>query len=75
MSHCKKQQFLQLLPHLRRRAMTYGDMQALRISTCPWKRLDDQAHLLPEGEKLVKGTNKDGLVTWRVVKKKCEVAA
>ena len=49
---------------LKRRAMTYGDMQALGISTSPQKRVAET--LLPT-EQLIKAKNGAGLVTWRVV--------
>lgn len=65
-----KTQAERLFVHLRRKAMTYGDMEALRISSCPWKRLEDGQRHLKEGEQLVKGANKDGLVTFKVVKVK-----
>lgn len=71
---CPKTQAERLFVHLRRRAMTYGDMEALRISTCPWRRLSDGLHHLKDGEQLVKGVNKEGLTTYRVVKVK-EVCA
>jgi hypothetical protein len=67
-----KTQAERLFVHLRRKAMTYGEMEALGISTCPWKRLEEGRYLLREGEKLVRGKRGD-LVTWRVVKAK-EVA-
>ena len=52
-----------LINILKRRALTYGQMQMLWISTCPWKRINES--LLP-GESVVKG-KRNGLVTWRVV--------
>lgn len=67
---CTKTQAEQLFVHLRRKAMTYGDMEALRISTCPWKRVAESKHLLKDGEQLVKGFNKQGLVTFKVVQVK-----
>lgn len=68
---CPKTQAERLFVHLRRRAHTYGEMEALGISTCPWRRILSSAHLLRPGESLVKGS-KDGLVTYRVVKVKAK---
>ena len=64
MTHCE-----QLLSALRRRWHTWGDMQALRISAHPWKRLGESAHrYLRDGESLERRTRKDGLLELRVVK-------
>lgn len=59
----------QLIAELRRRWMTYGDMQALRISTSPHKRVMEALRHLREGESLTKRINLDGLVMWKVVRK------
>ena len=59
----------QLLAALRRRWYTTGDLQALRISTCPWKRLSESAHrYLRAGERIERRTRRDGLLELRVVK-------
>ncbi len=53
-----------------RRGMSYGEVMWLRISTCPWKRIEEpaaQLELRRRGEKLVKG-ERDGLVVFRVVR-------
>lgn len=59
----------QLIAALKRRAMTYGDMQRLGISTSPQKRV---VEALRPDEQIVKGIRwrgaDKGLVTWRVVK-------
>lgn len=52
-----------LIEHLKRRAMTYGEMQALGISTSPQKRV---AESLYERESLVKTKGHDNLIRWRV---------
>lgn len=52
-----------LIEHLKRRAMTYGEMQALGISTSPQKRV---AESLYESESLVKTKGHDNLIRWRV---------
>lgn len=52
-----------LIEHLKRRAMTYGEMQALGISTSPQKRV---AESLYERELLVKTKGHDNLIRWRV---------
>ena len=54
-----------LIAALRRRAHTYRDMLAHGVSMSPWKRI---AECLGADERLVKGTNRQGLTTWRVVK-------
>ena len=53
-----------LIAILKRRPMTYGDMQATCISTSPQKRVIECLH---EDERLIKALNGAGLVTWRVV--------
>ena len=67
-----KTQAERIYTHLRRKPHTYGEMLALRISTSPWKRIFDGQRHLKEGEQLVSGTNKDGLVTWKVAKVKAK---
>ena len=54
----------QIIARLKRRAMTYLEMNMLGISVSPHKRVAEQ--LLP-GETLVKGRDKQGRTTWRVV--------
>lgn len=61
-------QGMQLIAAIRRKAMTYGDLLALRVSTCPHKRIAEVAHRL-QGERIVRKTNADGLVTFRCVKR------
>lgn len=55
-----------LLNACRRRPMTYGDLLALGISTAPWKRIAESARHLKPGERLVRGTDRRGLVTFAV---------
>jgi hypothetical protein len=53
----------QLIRAIRRKAMTYGDLEALRISTCPWKRLEEAGHrFLRDGEQITRKVGRDGLV-------------
>lgn len=52
-----------LIALLKRKPMTYGDMQRTGISTCPHKRV---AECLAPHELLLKSTNARGLVVWRV---------
>lgn len=48
--------------------MTWGDMEALRISTCPWARLKESGHrYLRDGERIEHKAGPDGLVRVRVV--------
>lgn len=60
----------QLVRAIRRRQHTYGDLLALRVSTAPWKRLAEAAHLyLKPHESLKRERRKsDGLVVFRIVK-------
>ena len=63
----KRTQGRRLIAALKRRAMTYGDMLGMGISTCPHKRV---AESLREGELLAKGytyVNGRRLLRWRVV--------
>ncbi len=51
------------------RGMTYGDLQAMRVSSCPQKRLSESGdRYLHEGEQLTRFTGKDGLIRFRIVK-------
>jgi hypothetical protein len=52
--------------HLRRKAMTYMDMLALGVSVCPWRRLADSPSYLRPGERLERGLNREGRVTYRI---------
>lgn len=55
---------------LMKKAMTYGDMLSLGISTCPHKRVQEYLRITP-GLALVKTQKKVGdhkLTAWRVVK-------
>lgn len=52
-----------LIEHLKRRAMTYGEMQSLGISTSPQKRC---AECLYADERIVKTKGHDNLIRWRV---------
>lgn len=52
-----------LIKHLKRRAMTYGEMQLLGISTSPQKRV---AECLYASERIIKTKGADGLIRWRV---------
>lgn len=54
-----------LIAELRRKAHTYRDMLSHGVSMSPWKRI---AECLRADEQLVKGKNKQGLTTWRIVK-------
>ncbi len=48
---------------IRRRAMTWGEIEALRVSTCPWVRLAESGHrFLQPGEQIVRRVGRDGLV-------------
>lgn len=56
-------QAAQLIEAIRRKPMTYLELEALRISTCPWRRLSESGHRhLKPGERIERKTGKDGLV-------------
>ncbi len=59
-----KTQGRRLIGHLMRRPMTYGEMQMLRISSSPQKRIVES--LDTEREEIVKTKGHDGLIRWRV---------
>lgn len=59
----KMTQGRRLIEHLKRRAMTYGEMQSLGISTSPQKRVSESLY---ERELIIKTKGHDGLVRWRV---------
>jgi hypothetical protein len=63
-----KTQAERLAVHLRRRAHTTMDMLQLGYSVAPWKRLSESSSYLRPGERLEKGKNGDGLVTYRIRK-------
>lgn len=54
-----------LIERLKRKPHTYMDMLRYGISTSPWKRIREA---LGMDEQLLKVENRQGLVTWRVVK-------
>lgn len=59
-----------LVAELRKRPMTYGDLLALRVSTSPWKRLSEAAHLyLRPHESLTRfKRERDGLTVFKIVR-------
>lgn len=58
-----------LVKALRTRWMTYGELQDLHISQCPWKRLGEAAwRYLKPGEQIKRVPGADGLLRLRVVK-------
>lgn len=59
-------QGMRLVRALKRKPHTYMEMLMLGVSVCPWKRLRETLRHMP-GVELVKGTNRAGLTTWRVV--------
>lgn len=63
-------QAAQLVAAIRKHPMTYGDLLALRVSTSPWKRLEESAHrYLKPHEELTRITRRDGLVAFKIVRK------
>jgi hypothetical protein len=59
----------QLIKVLRTGWKTWGDLEATRISACPWKRINEsgQRYLKP-GEKILRKVGADGLTRLRVVR-------
>lgn len=53
-----------IIDHLKRSALTYGEMQRLGISTSPQKRV---AESLADDERIIK-SRVGGLIRWRVVR-------
>ena len=61
----------QLIRALRKGWHTTGDMEALRISACPWRRLSSDERperFLRPGERIASKVGPDGLKRWKVVK-------
>ncbi len=63
----------QLIRAIRRRPMTYGDLLALRVSTCPHKRLAEAAHqyLRPHEALHRYRRQRDGLTVFKIGRKAC----
>lgn len=59
-------QAAQLIAAIRRtrgRGLTYLELELLRVSTSPWKRISEAGHrYLRAGEQIVRKTGRDGLV-------------
>ena len=66
----KHTQAAQLVAAIRKHPHTYGDLLALRISTSPWKRLSEAAHLyLRPHESLTRfKRERDGLTVFKIVR-------
>ena len=58
-----------IISALRGRWLTYGEMQRLGVSTCPQKRVCERLERRPELE-LLKVRGDDGLIRWRVAKRR-----
>ena len=53
----------QIVRAIRRKPMTWGEIEALRVSTCPWVRLAESGHrFLRDGEQITRKVGRDGLV-------------
>lgn len=62
-------QLIQAIRAAGRRGMTDGDLEVLRISACPWKRLSESGHrYLLKGERLIREVGSNGLKRWAVVR-------
>lgn len=69
MSQCER--LIQAIRCSRRRGMTYGELQALRISTAPHKRLMEGAHLYLKPHERLARIKRGGLVAFVVARKGC----
>ena len=57
-----------IIEQLKRRPMTYMQMIALGVSVCPWKRVQESIGGAVGWRLDTSGRNRQGLVTWRVVR-------
>lgn len=55
---------------LRRRTLTYLELNQLGLSTCLWKRLEEEEHKLAPKERLDRSKDCKGRVVFRVVRVK-----
>lgn len=56
-------QLIAALRATRGRGMTYLELEMLKVSSCPWRRISEAGHRwLRAGEKIVRKTGRDGLV-------------
>jgi hypothetical protein len=62
--NCYATQGRLLIARLKSKPHTYLEMLAYGVSTSPWKRVQE---CLRDSEALVKGRNRQGLTTWRVI--------
>jgi hypothetical protein len=63
---------IRVFPEFHGRTPTYLDLLLLGISTCPHKRLTEPSALaaLKPGERLLRGKNAQGLVTFQITGRK-----
>lgn len=64
-------QAAKLIAAIRRRkaGMTYLELEALKVSTCPWRRIGESGHLyLRAGERLIRKVGRDGLKRFAIVR-------
>jgi hypothetical protein len=59
-----------IISALRGRWLTYGEMQRLGVSTCPQKRVIERLAHHPDLELLKARGDMDGLIRWRVAKRR-----
>lgn len=54
---------------IRSKPLTYGELEALKVSTCPWRRLTESGYKhLKQGERIERKVGEDGLVRIGVVR-------
>lgn len=52
-----------------RRGLTYLELELLRVSSSPWKRIQESGHLyLRAGERLIRKVGRDGLKRFAIVR-------
>lgn len=63
------QQLVMAIRQAGKRGLTDGDLEVLRISACPWKRLGESGHrYLRKGEQLIRRAGRDGLLRSVIVR-------
>lgn len=62
-------QIIAAIRRARSKGLTYLELEMLRISSSPWRRLSESGHrYLKAGERLTRKTGRDGLVRFVVAR-------
>lgn len=63
------QRIIQAIRAAGSKGLTWGEIQVMRLSTCPWVRVAESGHtFLRKGERLASKPGKDGLLRHMIVK-------